>query len=290
MTTAPSKAALLREMLAGAGPVRAVGAHDALTARLIEQAGFEAVWASSFALSASHGVLDAGLLTMTQHLDAAEAMHAVTHIPVIADCDTGYGGPLNVAYAVQAYERRGIAALCIEDKVFPKTNSFVDAAHDLVPTEEFVLKIRAGKAAQRGDDFMLIARTETVISGGTVTQALDRCRAYAQAGADAVLIHSKSHSPDEVIEFARCWDHPASVVAVPTTYSGVAEKTLGDAGIGLVIYANQGLRAAIRALQGVFRELAEARCAAAVDNDDRIASIREVFALQSMPVPGEVWP
>ena len=131
-----SKAAHLRALLAGTSVVRAVGAHNGLTAKLVERAGFEAVWASSFEISASHGLPDASLVTMTQHLDATTAMDAVTDIPVIADCDTGFGGPLNVAYAMRCYERVGIAALCIEDKLFPKMNSFAE--------------LSSGTAARRG--------------------------------------------------------------------------------------------------------------------------------------------
>src|SRR5258707_14494755 len=121
---AMSKACVLRFLLGADKLVRVVGAHDAMTARLVEAAGFDAVWASSFGLSASHAVPDAGLLTMTQYLDAAENMDAATRLPVIADCDTGFGGTLNVEHLVHRYERRGIAAICIEDKQLPKMNSF----------------------------------------------------------------------------------------------------------------------------------------------------------------------
>lgn len=276
-----SKTDRLRDLLAGSSPARAVGAHDGLTAKLVQQAGFDAVWASSFEISASHGLPDASLVTMTQYLDAATAMDAVTDIPVIADCDTGFGGPLNVAYAVQRYARIGIAAMCIEDKLFPKINSFADAAQDLVPAEEFALKIKAAREALGGDDMVLIARTESLIAGLDVEEALDRGRLYASAGADAVLVHSKSRRPDEVLEFASQWDVDVPLVAVPTTYGTVSEQELYDAGFRLVIYANQGLRAAVRGVQEVLRELNAAGTARSVD--ERIAPMSEVFALQGMP-------
>jgi phosphoenolpyruvate phosphomutase len=276
-----AKAALLRERLRGPAPVRAVGAHDGLTAKLVEQAGFEAVWVSSFELSASHGLPDASLLTMTEYLAASEAMDSVIDIPVIADCDTGFGGPRNVAYAVQRYERSGIAAICIEDQVFPKMNSFADAGQRLVPVEEFAAKIRAGKAAQAGEDFILIARTEAFIAGLGLSEAMDRTHAYAAAGADAVLVHSKSRRPDQVLEFAARWDLDVPLVAVPTSYYTVSEQTLYEQGFRLVIYANHGLRAAIRGVREVLAELNRARSAESVQQ--LIVPMGEVFELQGMP-------
>ncbi|MER6565177.1 isocitrate lyase/phosphoenolpyruvate mutase family protein [Streptomyces sp. NPDC001093] len=276
-----SKVGRLRDLLTGPSPVRAVGAHDGLTAKLVQQAGFDAVWASSFEISASHGLPDASLITMTQYLDAATAMDSVTDIPVIADCDTGFGGPMNVAYAVQRYARIGIAAMCIEDKLFPKTNSFADVAQDLLPAEDFALKIKAAREALGIRDMVLIARTESLIAGRDIEDALDRGRLYAAAGADAVLVHSKSRRPDEVLEFAARWDVDVPLVAVPTTYGTVSEQELYEAGFRLVIYANQGLRAAVRGVQEVLRELNAAGAARSVD--ERIASMSEVFALQGMP-------
>ncbi|MBP2054497.1 phosphoenolpyruvate phosphomutase [Streptomyces griseochromogenes] len=276
-----SKAARLRALLEGTSVVRAVGAHDGLSAKLVQRAGFEAVWASSFEISASHGLPDASLVTMTQYLDAAIAMDAVTDIPVIADCDTGFGGPMNAAYAMQRYERAGISALCIEDKLFPKINSFADAAQDLLPAEDFALKIKNAKEMQSDPDTVLIARTEALIAGRPVAEALERAHVYVAAGADAVLVHSKSRRPEEVLEFASRWESPVPLVAVPTTYNTVTEGELYDAGYRLVIYANQGLRAAVKGMQEVLQDLGGADRAAEIE--ERIAPMAEVFALQGMP-------
>nr|WP_042187354.1 isocitrate lyase/phosphoenolpyruvate mutase family protein [Kibdelosporangium sp. MJ126-NF4]CEL18020.1 Phosphoenolpyruvate phosphomutase [Kibdelosporangium sp. MJ126-NF4]CTQ90752.1 Phosphoenolpyruvate phosphomutase (EC 5.4.2.9) [Kibdelosporangium sp. MJ126-NF4] len=279
--TKPSKAAILRSLLADDDLlVRAVGAHNGLGARLAEQAGFEAVWASGFEMSASYAVPDASLLTMTQYLDGAEAMDVASALPVIADCDTGFGGPLNVAHMVRSYERRGVAAVCVEDKVFPKMNSFAAAAHDLVPIEEFCLKIKAGKAAQESEEFVLIARTEGLVAGVGMEETLRRARAYAGAGADAILVHSKSRQPAEVLEFAGRWDRPTPLVSVPTTYDGVHERDLLGAGFRIVIYANQGVRAAIRGMSAALARLADEGNARSVA--DEIAPMAEVFALQRM--------
>jgi phosphoenolpyruvate phosphomutase len=276
-----AKTERFRHLLAGPRAVRAVGVHNGLTAKLVQQAGFEAVWASSFEISASHGLPDASLVTMTQYLDVAVSMDAVIDIPVIADCDTGFGGPMNVAYAVQRYAKAGIAAMCIEDKLFPKINSFAEVAQDLLDPREFALKIAAGKEALTSGDMVLIARTEALIAGRDVAEALDRCRVYVDAGADAVLVHSKSRKPDEVLAFASQWDLDVPLVAVPTTYHGVTEQELYSAGFRLVIYANQGLRAAVQGMRDVLKQLSDAGSAQVVD--DRIASMQEVFALQGMP-------
>ena len=276
-----SKAAELRAKLRGDRIVRAVGARDGLSAKLVEEAGFDAVWASSFETSASHGLPDASLVTMTQFLDVAEAMDLVVDLPVVADCDTGFGGPLNVAYAVQRYERRNIAAMSIEDKLFPKINSFADAPQDLLPTEEFALKIKAAKQAQENDDLIIIARTEALIARQGLDEALRRAHAYADARADAVLVHSKSRTPDEVLAFGEKWDRDVPLVAVPTTYPTVTESQLFDVGYRLVIYANQGMRAAIKGMRDTLADLHRSDSASGLEG--ALASMSDVFALQNMP-------
>ncbi|MFF2079205.1 isocitrate lyase/phosphoenolpyruvate mutase family protein [Kitasatospora sp. NPDC058162] len=279
-TERSSKSSRLRALLAGDTIVRAMGAHNGLTARLAERAGFEAIWASGLEISASYALPDQSLLSMTQFLDAAEAMDAATTVPVIADCDTGFGGPLNVAHAVANYERRGIAGICIEDKIFPKINSFAAASQDLIPAVDFAEKIEAGKSAQVSEDFVLIARTEALVAGQDVAEALDRARTYAKAGADAVLIHSKSRQPREILEFASQWDLDTPLVAVPTTYNGIHESELRAAGFSVVIYANQGLRGAIRGIKATLSELASSGRGEAVE--EQISTMSEVFELQGM--------
>jgi phosphoenolpyruvate phosphomutase len=276
-----SKANQLRALLAGDQIVRAMGAHNGLTARLAERAGFEAIWASGLEISASHALPDQSLLSMTQFLDAAESMDAATRLPIIADCDTGFGGPLNVAHTVRSYERRGIAAICIEDKIFPKINSFAAAAQELIPLVDFAEKIASGKQAQQTEDFALIARTEALVAGEDVDEALKRAVAYCEAGADAIVIQSKSQQPKEILEFAARWprrDVPLS--AVPTTYGSIHEDELHAAGFGVVIYANQGLRSAIRGISATLATLAQSGRVRAVE--EQIVSMSEVFELQGM--------
>ena len=204
-----SKAKKLRELFIKEGVIRIVGAHDGLTAKLAELAGFDGVWASGFEISASHAVPDANILTMTQYLEAASTMNDAVSVPVVADCDTGYGNSSNVVHMVRKYEPAGIAAVTIEDKRFPKVNSYIPGRQELAPIAEFVGKILAAKNAQQTKEFMVIARVEALIAGWGQEEALRRAHAYVEAGADAILIHSKSSVPDEIVSFAKAWDFSA---------------------------------------------------------------------------------
>jgi phosphoenolpyruvate phosphomutase len=273
------KAFALRQLLFQARPVRAVGAIDALSAMLANRAGFEAVWAGGLGISAGNGVPDCGLLTMTELLDAAERMDLATSLPVIADCDTGFGDANALTRAVRMYERRGIAAMCIEDKQLPKRNSFRDG-HRLADQDEFAAKVEAAKAAQLGPDFVLIARLESLVAGGTQREAIVRGESYVEAGADAVLIHSKSSGAEEVMQFASEWRRRGNrtpLAAVPTTYVDVTASELAMGGIDLVIYANQPLRAAIAAMSSTMDAILATGASRAVE--DRLVSVHDVLEL-----------
>lgn len=270
---------ILRRGLDADGVVRVAGAHDALSAVLAERHGFDALWASGFGICAVQAMPDASILTMTELLAAASAMSQASRLPVIADCDTGFGGVNNVVRMVQAYERAGIAGVCIEDKEFPKRNSFL-AGHDLADVDEFAAKVSAAKNAQTDPDLVVIARVEALIAGAGMEEALSRGSAYAAAGADAILIHSKVDTPREVVEFAERWrtsDTSKPLAVVPTTYESVTWQELGDAGIKIVIYANQALRAAIRAMDSAFARISEAGTSAPLAAE--LATLAEVFAL-----------
>lgn len=261
-------------------PARVIGAHDALTGRLAAEAGFDAVWASSLEASAARCLPDASLLTMTEFLEsAARTQHAIG-IPVVADVDTGYGGPMNVALMVREFEAAGITAVAMEDKHFPKLNSFADGDQSLIDTDAFCAKVAVAKDTQTSGDFTVIARTEALIAGLGVETALERCRAYVAAGADAVLIHSKAARNDEILAFLNVWEHRAPVVVVPTTYPDWDAADAYDAGVGTIIYANHSLRAAIAAQRDAFAAIMASGSTAAVE--DRIAAVSDVFALQDL--------
>lgn len=274
------RAAILKQKIQAGKVVRIMGAHNGLGARLIERAGFDGVWASGLEVSTAYGLPDANILTMTENLEAARAIHEATTLPVICDCDTGYGNASNVRHMVRRYEAAGMAAIVIEDKIFPKTNSFIPDGQDLAPIGEFMGRIQAAKATQRNPNFMVFARVEALIAGWGIEEALKRANAYVDAGADGIVIHSKSSSPEEVLAFAKSWKRPVPLVSIPTTYYKITAEDLHRGGFSVVIYANHGLRASIRAMQSTFREIAESGSTAAVE--PKIASLKEVFELQGM--------
>jgi len=267
------------------GIVYIVGAHDGLSAKLVEANGFDGVWASGLEISTSFAVPDANILTMSQYLERACEMNDAVSLPVVADCDTGYGNSNNVMHMVRKYESAGIAAVCIEDKRFPKINSLLPGARqELATVNEFTGKITAAKSVQASEDFMVIARVEALIAGLGEKEALLRAEKYVEAGADAILIHSKSDRPDEIISFARKWGKKAPLVIVPTTYpsimSDLSHDELEDLGIKMVIFANHGLRASIRAMDETFAEIRRSGGLHTVEK--RIATLDEVFSLQGM--------
>ncbi|MEW6245497.1 MAG: isocitrate lyase/phosphoenolpyruvate mutase family protein [Nitrospirota bacterium] len=273
----------LRRLLQRPGIIKAVGAHDALSAKLIEQAGFDAIWASGFAISASLKCLpDASFITSTEQLEVERHIAEAVTIPIIADCDTGYGNALNVMRTVTDRERAGVAAICIEDNVYPKRCSFyAGVRRELVPIEEHCGKIKAAKAAQTVPDFAVIARTEALIAGWGREEALKRAEAYAEAGADAVLIHSKSPTFDELKAVAKAWSGRVPLVVVPTIFDQVTAAELEDAGFKIVIYANQLVRAGIKAMRDTLDIIKRDTRPGSVN--DRIVKLKEVYDIVGVP-------
>jgi phosphoenolpyruvate phosphomutase len=256
-----------------------MGAYDAVSARIAEWAGFDAIWASGLAISAAHGVPDCSILTLTEFLAAGDVINQASELPVIADCDTGFGDINVLERAVRDYERTGIAAICIEDKQAPKRNSF-RKDHTLADPQEFAAKIAAAKAAQRDPGLVVMARLESLIAGAGQRDALERAALYAQAGADAIVVHSKALSPEEVFEFAAEWharDGQVPLVVIPTNYPQVTLDQLSAAGIGVVIYANQALRAAIAAMRSTLNAIATAGSSGAIE--PTLASVDDVLTL-----------
>jgi phosphoenolpyruvate phosphomutase len=278
MQSVMTKAQRLRGQLLRPAVIRVAGAHDALSALVAEDAGFDAVWASSLAISAARGLPDMSLLTMTDYLQAASYINDASAVPVIADCDTGFGNITNVAFMVRQYEAAGIAAVCIEDKVFPKRNSFVKTEQVLEDATTFARKIEVAKQTQRSDDFVVIARTEAAIAGAGIAEALRRAHLYVDAGADAILMHSKSSEPDEVLDFLCQWEGRAPVVVVPTTYYAWHVDDAAKAGVSMVIYANQALRAAVRSMRHVLSQVLLAGSSVCVEK--QIAPMSDIFRLQ----------
>ncbi|SEG89413.1 phosphoenolpyruvate mutase [Thermomonospora echinospora] len=249
-----------------------------MTARLAQRNGFGAVWASGFSLATSHAVPDASVLSMSESLAAVRMMRAATDLPIIADCDTGFEDTADITSLVQSYEAAGVSAVCIEDKAFPKYNSFLSAPQTLETTSVFSAKIEAAKKAQRGTGFMVAARTEAFIAGLGARQAIARAEAYVNAGADMILVHSKASSPHEIYEFMELWDHRSPVAVIPTSYHGVTIDELGSAGIAMVIYAHHAMRAAARAVNMALRSIIDAGTTTHIEKD--LATLQEVFEIQ----------
>lgn len=271
----------LREMFRQPGIICLAGAHNALGAKLAERAGFDGIWSSGLEISASYAVPDANILTMSEYLAAAQSMADAVEIPVVADCDTGYGNSNNVIHMVRKFEAAGVAAVCIEDKLFPKVNSFIPGRQELASIAEFTGKIMAAKNTQNNPAFMVIARVEALIAGRGQEEALKRAHAYAEASADAILIHSKSKSPQPIVDFIRAWDFGAPLVVVPTIYYTITAQELEELGIKMVIYANHGLRASVEAMLNVYHDILESGSTAGVE--DHIAPLSLIFELQGMP-------
>ena len=276
-----SKSEVLRKDLESKSILKVGGAFDAMSAKLVENSGFDAVWAGSFAISAIHALPDASILTMTEFFDAASSMATTCDIPIIADCDTGYGGPNNVRHMIRKYENAGISSVCIEDKTFPKQNSLLeDGKNDLLSEKEFVAKILAAKESRNDKNLIIMARVEALISGAGMKEALKRATAYENAGADAILIHSKQKTPDEIFEFTDSWKGSAPIVVVPTTYDSVKISELESHKIKMVIYANQTLRVAHMAMTRLLKELIKADHIS--DVKDKMSTMQDIFNLQEM--------
>ena len=185
----------LRELLARPEPLVAPGAYDALSARLVEQAGFDVVYMTGFGTTASlAGRPDVGLLTGTEMVDNARRIAAAVDVPVIADADTGYGNAINVVRTVQAYEQAGVAGIHLEDQVMPKKCGHM-SGKAVIPADEMAGKIRAAVAARRDPDFLLIARTDAAAVEG-LSAAIERARAYADAGADVLFVEAPTSEDD----------------------------------------------------------------------------------------------
>lgn len=280
-----------REMTAGSellaalqapGLLRVAGAYDALSARLVDRHGFGGIWAGGLSIGAALGLPDAGILTLSELLSALNVMSRNTRLPIIADCDNGFGDINVLMRVVSESLRAGAAAICIEDKEMPKRNSFRSGNH-LTPTPEFSAKVSAASAVSRMQGALLIARLESFIVGEHLDRALVRAHSYCDAGADALIVHSSQAHADEVLAFARRWKmtkRTEPLLVIPTTYFRTELTELEAARVGGVIFANQSIRASLRAIDVTLSRLAVARSGAAVE--DSIATLEELFDLVDM--------
>jgi phosphoenolpyruvate phosphomutase len=255
-------------------------AHNGLSAKIVEEAGFKGIWGSGLAISASLGVRDNNEASWTQVLEVAEFMSDATTIPIMLDADTGYGNFNNMRRLVRKLEQRNIAAVCIEDKLFPKTNSFINGEQQpLASIDEFAGKIMAAKETQLDPDFCVVARVEAFIAGWGLAEAMKRAEAYYRAGADAILMHSKIKSADQIISFMDEWQDQCPVVIVPTMYYDTPTERFEEAGVSLVVWANHLIRSSVTTMQQTAKAIYQARSLRPVEKE--IVSVAELFRLQN---------
>lgn len=280
----------LRQLLTLCPVVKAIEAHSGLTGLIAEKTvvaqdgrldQFDAMWVSSLCDSTAKGKPDIELVDLSSRLRTIDDIMEVTTKPIILDGDTG-GLAEHFMYNVRTLERMGVSAVIIEDKTGLKKNSLfgTEAAQTQDSIENFCAKISAGKRACLTDDFMIIARIESLILEQGMDDALTRARAYVQAGADGIMIHSRKKDPGEILEFCdhfRRTDPATPIVVVPTSFNAITEEELAAHGVNIVIYANQLTRSAFPAMQRTAEDIL--RFHRAKEVDDRLLPIREIITL-----------
>lgn len=275
LTPAP-RTAQLRALLNEPGLSFLMEAHNGLSARIVEDTGFSGIWASGFSISTALGVRDSNEVSAHEVLETVGYMADATRIPIMVDGDTGYGNFNNARRFVRGLGRLGVAGVCLEDKLFPKTNSFIGDHQLLADPAEFCGKLTACKDSQTDDDFCVVARVEALVAGRGVPEALERAEAYRRAGADAVFIHSKRTDGQEILAFAEEWARRCPLVITPTTYHrAVGVDSLEHHGVSTLIWANQNMRACVHAMREVCGEVFRSRGVTGVE--PRLASVQEVF-------------
>jgi phosphoenolpyruvate mutase len=272
---APSMAARLRRGLTSPELMFLMEAHNGLSTRIVQDAGFSGIWASGLSISASLGVRDSNELSWSQVLDVLEFMVDSARIPILVDGDTGHGNFNNVRRFVRKLCQRGVAGVCIEDKVFPKLNSFIEGPGALAQIDEFCGRVKAAKDSQDDPDFCVIARVEALICGAGLPEALRRAEAYVEAGADGILIHSKRSTAEEIVAFAAEWQNRSPLVIVPTKYYSTSVDVFRAAGISAVIWANHNLRASMSAMRAVCERILRDESIAGVERG--VAPLDDVF-------------
>lgn len=274
------KTTQLKNMIQGQGLSYLMEAHSGISAKIVEEAGFQGIWGSGLSISAAMGVRDNNEASWTQVLEAVEFMSDATTIPLLLDGDTGYGNFNNMRRLVRKLEQRDVAGVCIEDKIFPKTNSFLRGEKQpLADIDEFCGKIKAGLDARQDDDFCIVARVEAFIAGWGLEEALKRAEAYRQAGATAILMHSKKNNPEDIFSFMQEWGDRSPVVIVPTKYYSTPTEEFEKRGISTVIWANHLMRTSIRAMQETAKQIYDEQ--SLINVEDKVVPVKEIFRLQN---------
>lgn len=264
----------LKDILQSPEVTFAMEAHDGMSSRIAQDAGFPVLWASGLCVSTAFGVRDANELAWSDMLRQVHNMSLCTDLPILVDGDSGHGNYNSTRLFARNAQAAGAQGVSFEDKRFPKMNSFYGDEHDLVDKREFMVKVAAARESV-GNEFCIVARTEALVAGVGMDEALSRAAAYVEAGADAVFIHSRRPEPDEIVEFCRLWENRAPLVLAPTTYGkNLSREFYESLGISLVLWANHSLRAAYRAIQGVTNHLSRHQSLIGIPP---MASVSEIF-------------
>lgn len=227
-----------------------MGAHDAVSARIAAEAGFDAIWASSLGISARLGRCDRDEVPWCELTDVAEQISESVALPVILDGVDGGGSSNVVRQMARRSWRHGLAGLSLEDKAWPRSNSLAGQVKLLEPIE-FAAKFSACREVVDKGDFLLIARTDAFIAGEQSEQVIERALCYAEAGADAVIVHSRASDVRQIAEFMAAWPGDCPIIVIPTTFPDVTLPELDSLGISGVVWANQLLRASMLAMRSV---------------------------------------
>jgi phosphoenolpyruvate phosphomutase len=270
----------IKDMLGRSDASVLIGVHNALGAKIAEEAGADGLWISSFEVHAAARLPDADILGTQDYVTIVQQIVDRVQVPVLVDGNAGGGNAINTIRLVREFEKAGAQGMCIEDNPFPKRCSFYDGMQEeLERSSTFAGKINASIEKRLEDDFVIVARTEALNKGLGLDVALERSKEYVAAGAEAVLIHHKGSDPEPVLEFAERWyaDETVPLVCVPTTYKEVTYDQLNDAGFKLIIFANYGVRSIVKSLRETFGAVMENRRLA--DGDDLVVEMDDVFDL-----------
>ncbi|MDF3139846.1 MULTISPECIES: isocitrate lyase/phosphoenolpyruvate mutase family protein [unclassified Streptomyces] len=240
-------------------PIRFIGVYDGLSGHLAERSGAVALWASGLCISASKALPDGEAVTYETLLRRAEDIRRGTCLPILVDGNTGFGDVTVVRHVVRLLESRGVDGICLEDKSFPRRNSFADGQpYPLEAPEVLAEKLEAATSARRNREFLVVARTEGFIAGESMDEVLGRAHVYEEAGADALVVHSKSTDGQEVLAFAKAWARRIPLIVIPTTYPTLSFRDAGEHGVAGVICANQLMRVSMHAMRTFLTDLISA--------------------------------
>lgn len=256
------------------------GVHNALGAQLAKKKGFDGVWLSGLELSASYGVPDTNILPVSKLIDACNYISYNTGMEILVDGDSGFGDFHNIIFVSKQLQKAGASGMCIEDKVFPKKNSFHNTKQKLLDINIFKQNLKAATYSKQNNDFSIVARMEGFIAGLNVEQVIERAEMCVESGVDAIVVHSKKKDIDDIESFMKYWNKKIPVIVIPTTFYKFTVNDARKMGIKGIIYANHQLRCSIAAIEKMYDRIISDGTTKNIESS--IASLEEVFELQNM--------